>query len=279
MKLTSRLTPIGRAPIVALAGLLISAVWMTPVIAQSIDGERVMESATPLETPSPAITGDELFEKLIEHNRLRDLHLEHYSATRTYKVTNPSGKVYAEEVVSVAYHAPDHKSFAITKESGSRLVRDMVLKRLLESESETSSGQAHHDSSIKPANYSFSLIKEEDIGPHHCFVARAIPNRKDKYLFEGDVWIDSQDYAIVKIAGHPARSPSFWIERVDFVRRYQKIGEFWLPARDETVVQVRLYGKKILTIDHQNYVINEGDTADQQGQNLIGQSLEHQREP
>jgi hypothetical protein len=45
------------------------------------------------------------------------------------------------------------------------------------------------------------------------------------------------------------------IERADFVRRDQKIGSFWLPQRDETFVQVRLYGKKALTIAHQNYVV------------------------
>ena len=42
------------------------------------------------------------------------------------------------------------------------------------------------------------------------------------------------------------------------MRQYQKIGEFWLPAKDETFVHVRLYGKKILTIDHRDYAINSG---------------------
>jgi len=282
MELTSRLAPIRRNPLSALAtGLLLSAGWMmtgTLAIAQSAESEKLMESVVPLEARSSAMTGDELFEKLIEHNQLRDIHLEHYSATRTYKVTNPEGKVYAEEIVSVAYHAPNHKSFAVNQESGSWIVRNSVLKRLMDSESETSSGQAHRDSSIKPDNYSFNLIGEEDAGPHHCFVVEAIPKRKDKYLFEGNIWIDSQDYAIVKIAGHPAKSPSFWLNRVDFVRQYQKIGEFWVPAKDETVVHVRLYGKKILTIDHQNYVINKGNASDGQDQSFVGQSQESQRE-
>ena len=40
------------------------------------------------------------------------------------------------------------------------------------------------------------------------------------------------------------------------MRRYQRIGDFWLPAQDETLVHVRLYGKKILTIHHGGYVVN-----------------------
>jgi hypothetical protein len=39
------------------------------------------------------------------------------------------------------------------------------------------------------------------------------------------------------------------------VRNYQKIDGFWLPQKDETFVQVKLYGKKILIIDHENYAL------------------------
>ena len=113
--------------------------------------------------------------------------------------------VYAREVVRMYYQAPDHKSFRTMSEEGSGLVRDLVLKRLIESESETSSGRAHHDSAIKSANYEFKLLGEQDIGPYHCLVAEAVPKRKDKYLFAGRVWIDAEDYAIVRIAGRPGR--------------------------------------------------------------------------
>ena len=93
----------------------------------------------------------------------------------------------------------------------------------------------------------------------------AIPKRKDKYLFEGKIWIDAQDYAVVRIEGHPAKRLSFWIERANLVREYQRIDGFWVPQRDETFVQVRLYGKKVLTIDHQDYAVNgvakSGDPA------------------
>lgn len=216
----------------------------------------VAKDFAPLETRFQNMTGDELFAKLVEQNQLRDLRLQHYSAVRTYNVASDKGKVYAEEVVRVEYQAPDHKSFVVDSEKGSSLVRDLVLKRLIESESETSRGRAHHDSSIKPANYEFELLGEQNVGPYLCLVVHATPRRQDKYLFEGNVWIDTADFAIVRIAGHPAKSLSFWITRAEFVRQYQKIGEFWLPLKDETVVHVRLNGKKVLTIDHRNYAIN-----------------------
>jgi hypothetical protein len=101
------------------------------------------------------------------------------------------------------------------------------------------------------------LLGEEDLGGSHCFVVQATPTRSDKYLFDGKVWIDAQDYAVVQIAGHPAKKLSIWVDKADFVRRYQKIGEFWLPLKDETSVHVRFYGRKVLTIDHESYAINE----------------------
>jgi len=72
------------------------------------------------------------------------------------------------------------------------------------------------------------------------------------------VWIDAQDYAVVQIVGHPAKKLSVWVDRADFVRRYQKIGDFWLPLKDETSVHIRFYGSKMLTINHESYTINDG---------------------
>ncbi len=120
----------------------------------------------------------------------------------------------------------------------------------------TSSGREHHDSAITTANYEFKLAGEQEIGPYHCLVLEATPKRKDKYLFEGKIWVDAEDFAVVKIGGHPAKKPSFWINRADFVRQYQKVDGFWVPYRDETSVEVKMYGRRVFTIDHQQYVIN-----------------------
>jgi hypothetical protein len=195
---------------------------------------------------------------MLERNRLRNEQLQQYSAVRTYEIRNLEGELAAQTVVRVDYEAPDKKTFNKTSEKGSVIVRRLVFDRLIQSEGETSSGREHHNSAIAAANYAFMLVGEEGVGPYHCFVLEASPKRKDKYLFEGKIWIDVEDFAIVKIAGHPAKQPSFWINRADFVRQYQRIDGFWLPFRDETSVEVKIYGRKLLTVDHQQYVLNAG---------------------
>jgi hypothetical protein len=235
-----------------LIGLTTSAVSAMAQLAQESD----QTLATPLEPLRPGVTEGQIVAELLAHNELRKTALADYSALRTYQVVDLKGKVHAEEVGRMEFRAPDKKTFAVTSEKGSGLIRHMALNPLISSEIETAAGKEHHDSAIAPDNYTLTLLGEQQVGPYRCFVMQAAPKRKDKYLFEGKLWIDVEDYAVVRIEGHPARKLSFWIERADFVRQYQKIGGFWLPQRDETFVQVRLYGKKVLTIDHQDYVVN-----------------------
>jgi len=236
---------------ISILGLLATATSLTDRSAKAVGAQNAFVS----HPSSAGVTGDILFSRLLEHNRLRELHLQRYSVARTYQVKNDKGKVRAESQVVLQYRAPATKEFKIVSEKGSGFVRKRVFKRLLDSEVETAAGRNRHDSSITPTNYTFELLGEEDVDGYHSFVVQAIPKRKDKYLFDGKIWIEATEFAIVKIAGQPAKNPSFWIKRVDFVRRYQKVGQFWLPLKDESTTHVRIFGTHILTIDYANYEI------------------------
>jgi hypothetical protein len=201
------------------------------------------------------LAAGEIVSKVLAENERRKESLQRYTVIRTYEIRTHEGKLDAQTVVRMEYRAPDVKTFEKTSEKGSGIVRHMVFDGLMNSEMETASGKQHHDAALTPANYQFYFVGEEDLGPYHCFVLQAVPKRKDKYLFEGTIWIDSHDFAVAKIDGHPAKKPSFWVKRADFIRQYQKVDGFWLPLRDETQVDVKLYGKRVFTIDHGQYVV------------------------
>ena len=220
------------------------------------DPESQPELTAPLEPLRRGASADQIFNELNAHNELRKSALRDYTARRTYQVIDLKGKVHAEEIGRMEFRAPDKKTFIVTSETGSGLIRRMALNPLISSEIAAAAGKEHHDSAISPDNYSLALLGEQQVGRYHCFVARAVPKREDKYLFEGKLWIDVDDFALVRIEGHPAKKLSFWIQRADFVRQYQKLDGFWLPEKDQTFVQVRLYGKKVLTIEHEKYVVN-----------------------
>src|ERR1700692_2205562 len=237
------------------AAMVAMAMLTTGANAQAAEEELPQLSAV-IEPLRPGVTESQVFAELAAHNEQRRSALHDYSVLRTYQVIDLKGKVHAEEVGHMEFLSPDKKTFTVTSESGPGLVRNMALNPLIKSEIETAAGKERHDSAISADNYSLNLLGEQQVGPYRWFVAEVQPKRKDKYLFEGKLWIDVEDYSVVRIEGHPAKKLSFWIQRADFVRQYQKIDGFRLPQKDQTLVQVRLYGKKVLTIDHRDYVVN-----------------------
>jgi len=244
------------------AAAMVAIAMLATVANAQVAEEELPQLSTVIEPLRPGVTESQVFAELAAHNEQRRSALHDYNVLRTYQVIDLKGKVHAEEVGHMEFLSPDKKTFTVTSESGSGLVRNMALNPLIKSEIETAAGKEHHDSAISADNYSLNLLGEQQVGPYRCFVAEVRPNRKDKYLFEGKLWIDVKDYSVVRLEGHPAKKLSFWIQRADFVRQYQKIDGFWLPQKDQTLVQVRLYGKKVLTIDHGDYVVNAGQSKD-----------------
>ena len=165
---------------------------------------------------------------------------------RTYKVENEKGKTLAEEVAVMEYTAPGTEIFTAISEKGSGFIRQRVFERLMKDEEKRAGAKKDPDSLITPENYTLDIIGKDRIDSSDCLIVHAIPIRKETDLFEGKIWIDSQDFAIVKITRHLAKSPSFWIKHVDFVRDYQKIDRFWLLSREKAVSAVRIYGKGCL---------------------------------
>lgn len=234
-----------------MAAVVVLIALSSMLLNQPLNAAQVQE----IHPTTIGLTGDLIIQKLMECNQQRDARLQQYSVPGTYRVKNDKGKVSAEIKVLLHYRAPETKEFKIIAEKGSGLIRRRVFKPLMESEIECAAGRYRYDSSITPNNYTFALLGEEDIEGIHCFVVQATAKRADKYLFNGKIWIHAVEFAFVQVAGQPTQTPSAWIKRVEFVRYYQKIKEFWLPRKNESVTQVRILGKNILTIDYDQYEI------------------------
>ena len=208
-------TPLIQIKPVFIAAILIGLTMSAVSAMAQLPQESGQTLATPLEPLRTGVTEGQIFAELLAHNDLRKTALADYSALRTYQVVDLKGKVHAEEIGRMEFRAPDKKTFVLRSENGSGLIRHLALNPLIASEIETAAGKEHHDSAITPENYTAALLGEQLVGPYRCFVMQAVPKRKDKYLFEGKLWIDVEDYAVVRIEGHPAKKLSFWIERAD----------------------------------------------------------------
>jgi hypothetical protein len=159
--------------------------------------------------------------------------------------------------VKVSYTAPGMKTFTIESESGSELLLNHVLHRLLESEKEAGSDAANRDAvALTTDNYRFSSLGCAQGNGKPQYVMQVEPLRDNKFLYRGTVWIDATDFAVTRIDAEPAKNPSMWIKRTVIHHEYEKAGEFYLPALNRTVTDVRMGGQAVLTIRYQDYKLS-----------------------
>lgn len=196
----------------------------------------------------------EIVRNLDASNRDRADALRQYQATRMYSMQYhgfPSG--HAEMVVQVRFQAPASKQFHIISQSGSHVIVDRVFKPMLEREREGASDPARVETTSR--NYEFSLAGYERTPEGDRYVLYAKPRTDDRLLFRGKVWVDANEFAVVRIEGEPAESPSFWIKRTEIRHNYRKVNGFWLPSENRSTSFMRFGGRAELAIEYQKYDI------------------------
>jgi hypothetical protein len=124
---------------------------------------------------------------------------------------------------------------------------------MLESESETSRPENRAKTRLNTENYEFEVMGTETVGDRGAYVLEVTPKRKEKYLFRGRIWVDAEDYALVRAEGNPAKNPSFWTKSTHFVQRYQKSGPLWFPLSTQSETEARIFGTTNVSIEYFNY--------------------------
>ncbi len=226
-------------------------------------------SAWALESSVAApLTTAEVVERMVEMNRRRTEALRSYTAIRAYHVENRSRR--ADLVVKMTYRWPDQKEFTVLSESGSKFLRDHVLKRLVKAEMESMEKANRQQREMDPSNYHFALVGYERTPARDLYVLEVTPKSKKKFLFRGRIWVDAEDFGIVRMEGEPAKNPSWWTKKIDILHSYEKIGDFWLPARNETVTAVRIFGQSLVTIEYNGYELTEVRSMQGSSQTEVG---------
>ncbi len=203
------------------------------------------------------LTAEDVVRNLVEMNRHRAEALHSYQGSRTYRVEYRGfpGSRSAEMAVNVKYRSPRSKDFIVESATGSSLIIDRVFKKLLEAESEALGEENQRRSALTEENYRFTLIGYERGLSGAKYVLGVEPLTKDKFLYRGRIWVDAQDFAVVRMEVQPAKNPSFWTKSTEIEQVYSKIGDFWLPASNRSVTSIRLGGHAELTIIYKDYKI------------------------
>ncbi len=220
---------------------------------------------------APTPYADEVIAKLMDHNSQRDKLGGGYTGTRRYVLENQHLNKRAELRVSVKCDPDGTKHFEVVSEQGWSSANKRVLRKMLESETETSRPQVRPSTSLTPENYRFQMLASEFLEARPVYVIQVLPKREDKYLFEGRIWIDAEDFAVVRVEGQPAKNPSFWTNSVHFVQQYHKSGDFWFPFSTESVTEARIFGKTEVTISYFDYQPNSAAGSSLSAKSVIDQ--------
>ena len=222
--------------------LLFTALFLLPTSA-----------AIAADDPGALPTAEQVLSRMAELDLQRQSSIEGYAGMRRYVLENQDFQKRAEMVVRVKGDRDGTKHFEIISEAGWKAANTHVLRKMLESESETSRPELRATTRLNFTNYQFAVVGTETVSGRKAYVLEAKPKRKDKYLFEGRIWVDAEDYALVRAEGSPAKNPSFWTRSTHFVQVYQKSGPLWFPFSTQSITEARLFGTTDVRIEYFDY--------------------------
>lgn len=218
-------------------------------------------------TAPERLTAEQLVSRITARNEERANALESYQGRRSYSLTYVGfpTDLHADMTVSMTYKSPATKQFTVTSQNGNKWLINHIFQRLLDSEREAMDAENRANTALSSKNYNFTLLSDQPAADGCSYVLAVEPKVPSKFLYRGRIWVDAKDFAVCRIEAEPAKNPSFWIKKTDIHHAYVKIGDFWLPADNKSVSNIRLGGVATLTIKYEDYKILQSHALNQLG--------------
>ncbi|MBI2955962.1 MAG: hypothetical protein HYY26_01485 [Acidobacteria bacterium] len=206
------------------------------------------------QTTAPELSAEEIIERLQEANRQRDDRLGGYEVSRRYALR---GELYSRQPttmdVEVSFRTPSELKIDTRAQQGSAFLAKRVFGRMIEGEKESVEPERKRASAMTPENYEFRLLGVEAVRGRAAYKLEVTPRREDTFLFQGRIWVDAGDFAVVRAEGRAVKRPSFFLRKIEFVRTFKKVGPFWFPDRTDSANEVLLFGTFWVAIENGNY--------------------------
>ncbi len=182
-----------------------------------------------------------------------------YNATEHYAVFRGSDQVHpvAEMTVRTDYRKDSGKNYTILSESGSPILRRLVLGAILENEKRLNLPGIREGAWLTSANYTMTLKPggPQLLDGRECLILAITPKRKAPNLLVGTLWVDSKDDSIVQVEGTASKSVSVFTGTTRMMRQYAKVSGFAMATQARAVAGSFLFGPTTVTIDYRNYQI------------------------
>ena len=209
----------------------------------------------------PALTAEEIIARLHDANRKRDEQLGGWQVVRRYQLSNELTKKGSKMEVEVRFQPPSELTFTTRSQEGSSFLVKQVFGRMMEGEKESVQAEARQRSAMSAENYEFRLAGQEKLKGRPAYKLEVTPKREDTFLIRGHIWVDAEDFAVVRAEGRVVKRPSFWTRTVDVTRTFKKVGPFWLPDRTESVNEILLFGTTRVALENGDYRVRLSSSA------------------
>ncbi len=219
----------------------------------------------PLAAPAqqPDLSEKEIIARIDAAVQQRSDSLAGYQVQELYSIyRNGEDKPSAEETVQTTYTHDAGKDYTPVSHSGSNMLRNTVISKVLAGEKEMSAAANRPGALVTSANYEMHPQPGTvELNGHKCIVVDLVPRRKSQHLFKGKEWVDAADFTVVRLAGVPSESPSFFAGDTVVQRDYEKFDGFSMATHAEARSHSFLLGDTVMKIEYTGYKIDRGPAA------------------
>jgi hypothetical protein len=179
--------------------------------------------------------------------------IEHYAVFRNKDEVHP----VAEMTVKTTYKRETGKSYQILSESGSALIRSLVLHAILDNERHVNEPGVREGAWITTANYQMQVKPGgiQKVDGRDCVALSLTPRRKEPYLLIGTLWVNAQNGEIVRIEGKGSKSSSVFSGETEMMRQYVDMDGFGEATHARAESDSFLFGQTVVTVDYRDYQI------------------------
>jgi hypothetical protein len=130
--------------------------------------------------------------------------------------------------------------------TGDKFVKTQVIARFLARD--TDSRAETEEIGVTPANYVFIYGGKSAYNGREAYVFVLNPRRKRPSLFRGELWLDADTGAAVRLWGDLVKSPSFFVRSFRFVQDYRITDGCAKPLRLLLTARTRIVGTVEMTV-------------------------------
>ena len=234
----------------AVGGVMLSQAQTASLVAKPPDIDIPAHVSLPRMAPELAL---QVYTKRAAE---QSTNLTEYTDRTFVEAQLPDTNQHGEYELLRAYKAPKSLSFATIKFTGDTFVKTNVITRLLQSEVDHVEKGDPAATAITDANYKINYKGQDTVNNQLVHVFQLKPRHKVPGLIKGKIYLNAYTGSLVRAEGSIAKSPSFFVKKIDFTQDFQDIGGFTVPTELRSVSKARIIGRAVVNIFHRAYEFN-----------------------